>query len=828
MKTLITTLTLISLINFSSAQENPRIDWQFGKLGDNLAKSGIITTDIDGDGVDEIISASVHAFLNFPDVAMFFTILEYSPIEEEYIVRRMSNIINQEIYSLQVFDVNQDGVKEIYLGLNNGMVYVYNALTCKKINEFDTSYRGVVPSWQSPNDVTCILYEDINNDAQLDIVVANGDTTYIYNSTYSLIDKIPFGAKYFEVGNIDDDSFNEVVYSNGTVIQLSNNTVVNEYEFYTHNDEVKIGLSDMNTDGVEDIIYSSRDTLFAFDFKANELIWSQEWESDHNYDRYIKVIELADYNGDNIEDIFLGNDLWDALYCYNGANGNKEFNLYDSQNSGVINIAVSDLDNDSNLEVIWAAGANSTASDYFFIHDLSTLDKDWQSKYFGGDFKAFDVGDVDNDGQLEIVSGVFGSFPYDDYGFLTVFDAENKTIEWQNDEEMFMNSFVDDYTNITIGDIDNDNDNELLLGIEHGFSNSFIYVFNSNYELETSFEIDGMSIILDTKIFDIDNDGENELIVTSGTNISGSSNSDEWDNFIHIFDGATGALEWQSEQLAGMGSKIGSLNIGNIDDDEAFEIVAMKYPSFTSSSFLIIIDGNSYETIQDNSMNYTAVSIADIDNDGIEDILAAIDDDGVIEVLDGTSLLSKQTINTNSGKINSITPYDMNADDIPELVITDGYTLSLFDMINSEVRWRSDTINTNIGIFNSIKVGNIDSDDKIEILVNVNHGIFSFEFDYDAITDVNSPANLVSNSSLIFPNPTNNQITVKVGIETTDLLQIQIFDLNGRLVKMENYNGTNHNSNFIEIDVIHLNSGIYNVVVIKDNQIFSSNKMIKF
>nr|NQU91685.1 T9SS type A sorting domain-containing protein [Bacteroidota bacterium] len=639
--------------------------------------------------------------------------------------------------------------------------------------------------------------------------------------------KIPFGAKYFEIGNIDDDPYNEVVYSNGRIIQVQNSSIINEYQFQTSNGNVRIGLSDMNADDVKDVVYSSSDTIYVYDFEAKQLIWSQKWESDYGYDKPITGMWFYDYDGDNTKDVFIGNSSRDAVYCYNGVNGNKDFNLADSPIDGIINVAVADLDSDTNLEIIWSTGAYNTGPDYFFVYDLSTLGEDWQSRHYKSDFKAFDVGDVDNDGQLEIVSGCFGEYlQYYDHGFLTVFDAETKNIKWRNDTEIFGNQ-VEDYTDIKIGDIDNDGKNELLLGVEYDYAFTYVYVFDSIYEVERSFEIHGMSIILDMAIVDIDSDGENELMVTSGTNVSGSSNPDDWQNYIYIFDGASGEIEWQSELLAGVGSTNSLLNIGNIDSDEAFEIVTMLDKRDENFHTLIIVDGTSHEIIQDNSMNYTAVSISDFDNDGKYDILAAVDN-GTIEILDGTTLSSKQTINIPCGKINTINTYDLNSDNVMELIFTDNYTLNLFDIANNETKWRSDTINSRVGCFNSLKIGNIDADDKIEILLNANHGIFTFKVNYDSISSVFPVTNYSNqNASRIYPNPTRNKLTIETNIDTPDLFHFKIFDLFGCIVQEEFYSNIYNGNNTTEIDVSDLKPGVYTILLIKDEKILSSNKIIK-
>ncbi|MBW8331839.1 MAG: T9SS type A sorting domain-containing protein [Prolixibacteraceae bacterium] len=822
----ILTLLFIGIFNLLFSQNTPQIDWQFGMLGNDLGEAGIIAEDIDNNGSVDIISTGRYSNDSW-EPSDFLTRVEFDKDQNTYITRRISNIINQEIQCIQLYDFDQDGTKELYVGLDNGTVAIYNSKSLTKQRLINVSYRGKISVFGPANNIDCIEFGDINNDSSIDLNVTNGDTTYVLNNNFELILKIPYGSKYFKIGNIDNDSKNELLYSNGKIIQLNENQITEKYDFYTANKNTQIGLSEMNGDGILDVVYSSKDTMYIYDFKSNQLIWSEVWKSDYYSNRYITGLWLYDYDGDNIADIFIGDVDWDALYCYNGKTGAKDFSFRDNQGDGVVNIAIADFDNDANPEVIWSTGAGCTCADYFFLYDISTKSKEWQSRHYLGDFKAFDVGDVDNDNNLKIVSGVFGEYlKYYDHGFITVFNAESKQIEWQNDEEIF-GAHVEDFTNVKIGDIDNDGENELLLGIEYAYSSSYVYVFDSQYKVERSFSIDGMSIIIDMEISDIDNDNKNELIITSGTDISGSTDPDEWQNYIYIFDGETGDLEWKSEQLAAIGSKIGSLNVGNIDGDDAKEIVALKYQSSwwsRDTSIMIIIDGISHEVIKDKSRSYTALGFADINSDGQHEIVAAVDT-GKIEIINGSSLETIENYSTTCGIINGLKAYDMNNDGKPELVISDSYTISLYDLQNNQLKWQSDTLNSLVGIYNSLFVGNIDSDSKIEILINANHGIFSFEADYESISNIESVDKKHENSVIrIYPNPVIDKFTLEFVTEIPKSLHVKIYDINGRMVKENQYQNI---TNGVDINISELKSGLYNILIIGNNKIISSEKIIK-
>ncbi len=801
-------------------------EWQFGMLGHDLGEAGIIAEDIDNNGYIDIISAGRYSD-NSWEPSDFLTCVEFDKDQSKYITKKISNVINHEIQCIELYDFDKDGEKELYVGLDDGTIAIYNPISLLLQKIINISYKGEVSAFDPSNSIDCIEFGDIDNNSSTDLIVSNGDTTYILNEFYDRIYKIAYGSKYFKIGNVDNDATNEIVYSDGNIIQLSGNTVVLENSFYTSNKNTPIALSKMNEDDILDIIYSSKDTLFVYDNNSTQLIWSQEWISDYNYDRYIKGIWLYDYDGDETDDIFINDKDYDAIYCYNGKNGNKDFNIRESTSDGVANIAIADFDKDNQPEIIYSVGAGCTCADYFFLYDISTKTKEWQSRHYSGDFKAFDIGDVDNDNNLEIVSGVFGEYlKYYDHGFLNVFNAENKHIEWQNDEEIF-GAHVEDFTKVKIGDIDNDGENELLLGIEYGYSSSYVYVFNSQYEVERNFAIDGMSIILDMEISDIDNDNKNELIITSGTNVGGSTHPDEWQNYIYIYDGETGDLEWRSEQLTGIGSKIGSLNVGNIDADDNPEIVALKYGSWRTNGELIVIDGLSKELTTDNRNNYTSVTLSDLNNDGRMELIASADT-GKILVLNGMLLDVISEYNINCGIINAIQCCNLDSDQAMEIVLSDQEKIYLYDIEQNEVFGKSGIINSNIGAYSSLKAGNFDSDENIEIYINGNHGLFVFEYIIDSVpTSILPDYNKERNQQITcFPNPFKQYLNVSLGLNERTECTFRIVDLFGKQLHLEN-KIIEPGTTIVAIDTHHLQNGTYVLLINNKTQILKSFKVIK-
>ncbi len=743
MRFIFTAIILIVSLQFLFAQNEPiELNWQFGKPGSNLGKGGLLTVDLDGDGKSEIITSGV-TFDNSWNALGYISIAKYNKEIQTYEIKWVSRLFFSEITALNIYDFDKDGISEIYIGLNNGSLIVYNGKTLKEVEQIKVTNKK--STYYDPIRLTDIEFGDIDNNGAVDLVILINDSTFYYDSSYSLTGKIPFGSDHCKIGNVDDSPNLEVIYSDGRIIELKDGEILEKKSINIHlyNKRVDIGLSDFNNDGVQDIVYSSTDSVYVINYRAELPVWKTTWETKYPFEKYIGGLWLFDYNGDGIKDVFVGERTDGWIYCYNGANGVEEFKMFIS--NGIVSAAFADTDNDLNLELIWTTGANDIGPEYFFVYDLSTREEEWKSKDFTRDYSAFDIGDFDNDGELDIVAGNYGYYLQNyPYGFVSVLNAATKTLKWQNDDHLGFN-FEENFSAVKIGDVDNDGENELLLGVESRYPRSYVYIFNPDHSVERHFEIDGMDIILGIEIADLDMDGKNEVIVTSGSTVGGRTNPKDWQNYIYIFDGETGRVKWKSLQLGGDSSKIGSLAVGNIDEDEALEVVALQFKSGgDEEGSLIIIDGKTY-ALDKTQMSINAVSLVDFDHDGINELVIG-DEEGNVSILNGASYEVTANFKVGSGTIHALKAVDLNKDSHYEFVVTDAYKLYIYDTQSSYLKWYSDTLSSSVGKNNSLIVGDLDGDQLTDIVLNVGHALYNFEIqNYETLEVVEEKHKAIAN-----------------------------------------------------------------------------------
>ena len=811
---------LLVLIDLSYSQTSiAKPDWYFGMLGSNIGTAGIVVTDLDGNSLNDIISNGMYN-TDFWSPSSFITVSEYSAKDSTYKTKWISRIYLQRLTKIQVYDFNKDGTKEIYAGFDDGSVKIFDGSTFAEIKTFYISKR--ILSYSVPNQIDDLQFGDADNDSKIDLVATNGDTTYVYNESYSLKFKILFGAKYFAIGDIDNDHNNEIIYSNGKIFQNMNGNNIFKYQFYTYNKQSPVALSDINYDGTKDLIYTSQDTLFTYDFKNKRKIWSVKTNT--NYDQFITGLWLCDYDDDAIDDIFLGNISRYGIECYNGRGGIDAFSLSDI--NGVTNAAIADLDGDLDLDLICSTGANTTGPDYFYVYDLNSETKTWQSTHYERSFTAFDVGDLKNDMKNELVIGNYGyKNTYYEYPLILSLNAQDHSLLWQNENPDLLR--VDNISSVQIGDINNDGKNQLLIGIDNRYEFTYVYALDSNYSIQRRFEMWGMDMVIDMKIADIDLDNENELIVTLGTDVTASSTPSFYQNYIYIFNAKTGEEKWKSKQLGGMRTKIGSLCLSNIDNDDALEIVALKSEYNIDSSNLYVIDGKTYDLIEKKATQYKAADVQDIDGDGKQEIIIGMSN-GEISVLDGISLNEKMHIKTDCKMISALKAYDLDNDNNKELVFTDNYSLNIYSMKDAVLQWKSDTLGFSVGLLNSLKIGDFDSDGHPEVLVNVNHALIQFKIDYNPAHTSLDPVKLLIKNRLFqnYPNPLSAETTIDFELEKKSGVQFKIYNSLGTEMYSRDYDALNSGLNSIEIKADNFPEGIYNYVLIIDNGKKYSKKMV--
>ena len=336
---------------------------------------------------------------------------------------------------------------------------------------------------------------------------------------------------------------------------------------------------------------------------------------------------LVDINGDGNLEIFVGSgDGW--LYgldnqgtslCgwpqFTGVAGNNVYGVFSSP-------AVADLDGDGDFEVI--AGA--------YDHYIYVWNAEDGSIYPGWPFDNWDtvwsspvVRDLDNDGKMEIVIGCDSTVPQG--GILRVFRFDGEEMAgWPQRVDQVI------WSTPAVGDIDNDGHLEIVVGTGHYYAKprgEYVNAYEVNGAVVSGWPVslgDGNSTT-DNRVFsspalaDVDGDGTLETFVGA------------LDGYLYCIN-SDGTIRWRNtpanlpDQNPKVFSMLSSPSVGDIDGDGEMEIVigggfhitAFDATTGTKKTGYPINTG-APDDLGTPMFTWSPPTIADVDGDGLIELL---------------------------------------------------------------------------------------------------------------------------------------------------------------------------------------------------------------
>lgn len=671
--------------------------WRTSRLGDWLGVNGLYTIDLEEDGIDEILIAGKSGHFNLSNS---FNVLKYDPLTEGYEVAWSSGYTGTDFHHIFPFVRESDGHLLVNIAFRNGAQIILD-LT---INEYLTYWRTYNFLTFSP------LYGDIDNDGKKELIVSGGDSLHVYDvDTFEKEQLLYYGYKHGAIGNVDTDPAIEYITGNGQVLEIHGEDVTVQWEVPTVLDGFMIHLSDIDNDGIEELIYQpGNNYLLAYDVDTESLKWSYQSEG-----HIIERVYLYDWGADEEMDIIYG-ETFNGVTCINATN--LDFNWYIfNPNTGVGGITVADADGDGEDEVFWTAGFYTTEPDHLLAYNLTDISLEFQSLQTDQPYRAVEVGDLDGDGDNEIVtvsSSSNGTLRGD--GILEVFDVASHDVVYKGGSLDFGGYSTLDEKDLAIADVDNDGQAEILVTMDYWGDPKIYQLDGVTFEVEREYTYPGgggdPSGAVTTA--DLDGDGLHEIIGHFGvTNISQA---------IQVF-GHTGDLILNATVEGS--DLMHSIKVDDIDLDGSLDIV------YVGSEVGILNWQTGHSELVPISIGARCFDIYQVDDDPQLELVVGTYR-GLVRVYDGISLELEHEYRVDDDfAIKAIEVEDLNQDGLFEFVLSiDPRTLSVYNPRHEEIIWAFPTsmIGTNA---NSLVVEDIDGDGVIEILAGSSESLFEFKYD---------------------------------------------------------------------------------------------------
>lgn len=429
----------------------------------------------------------------------------------------------------------------------------------------------------------------------------------------------------------------------------------------------------------------------------------------HHAETYAVEWQTTSYGSNDVE---VGNvdddgalEIVTTEHVIDGISHTLEWNYPDA--FGAI-VQLADVDNDERAEII-------AAETWYYI---TAFDVDLQSPKWdirtALDIDALLVADFDEDGVQEVVYGDA------QWGAIHVIDSATLKQEWS------INNPESGVTNVGFGDVDHDGATEVLWGAGWDSTGAdYLYVGNTaTHSIEWhSQDVGGPLTALD--VGDVDNDGTQEIVMVSFESESGYD-----DGIIFIYDAETYELEWQSAPILDGRAWTGvdGLELADVDEDNVLEIIVATADLY--DGVILTYDGITHnldwQTAKYDGASFSAISVADIDDDDHLEVIAGQDREhtgaeGVyVRVFDGrTGTQEWRTTNlTDWGGVYEIDTGDIDGDGHPEILFSvDGGDAYIYDGITHVREWQGSFVGPR-----SVAVMDVDQDDEVEFLVGTSEG----------------------------------------------------------------------------------------------------------
>lgn len=676
-------------------QEDQIMDCEYGftqtTLGNCIGGHAMIHEDIDNDGdVDLIVSAIVTGYYS----GSYWYVLEYDEETEEYYqshVNSHSLNLEESIEAMNVYDRDNDGIKEIF-EITNQHLNVYSSITFELIQSIEIDS-------DSYEDIGSIEFCNVDTDPDVEIIFCNEHKTFLYTlDDLTLKREFDFNADYLKAGDVDGDGINEIVYSNGDIVQLGPLSEELEWNFSgDSNYQGYIELSDVDEDGMLEIAYAE----YWHNIKIVDAD-IQSYKFEINVSSDIDALTMFDVNNDGVDELIYGDGQWGEIHCLNSITGIEMWSI-DKEEHGTTDVGVADIDKDGDLEIFWASGCSSSGSDYLFVHDLSTHDFEYQSKYISGPFRAIEIADLDGDGINEIITISHESGNGNDSGILSVFNSETEDLIFQSDGSYFGTTWMG-IPAVKVADVDNDQQMELIVAAGRTYSGRIWIIDGQDFSIQSEQIFGyGNGDISEFKCFDlgdVDQDGIIEIMASSDGNLYQISTEDL-------------TVEWSDEQS---GATISNVVVEDLNNDGLLEVI-------TCANNIRVYNGQTHEKWITPISDFRNFDILDWDNDGLKDIIA-VNYYGDISMFNAYSDERTVLLETNMDNIYCIKAGNLISEATTELVYSNnGY---LYISSPNGKTYRSKKLGKEVGKFDGLQIVDKDNDGTKEIFAGTTYQVIEF------------------------------------------------------------------------------------------------------
>jgi FG-GAP-like repeat/FG-GAP repeat len=534
--------------------------WQYAIFGSGIGASNIVIGPRPQNGAPEIIIGGSsqgyfwgndfwHSIQHNPatgDYDQIFVSPIYKPREGDYSVT---------ITRIGLAHVTSASDWQVVVMLYDGRIYLYDFVTKAELGYLDTGIYGL----------QALSLTDLNGDGLAELIVTTPDDLYVFNGAGQLLWHVAGAGGYDVVaGRMDNGTSLKIAATNGKVVDANTHAVVWDYQ---NGFGFALKLAPFSGENYQQLIAAEAwDFVYSYDVGRQLPRWSIS-----NFNT--GAIQVAAVDNDGGPELIIGDAQWGTVHVHDLDTQALKWEVNNPLH-GVTNIAVGDVDQDGGAELIWGAGYSDTGADYLYVASTTGAhDIEWQSIDLVGPFLGPAIGDLDGDGQPEVVvCSMYSDATYGS-GRILVFDLATLSLRAISDPVVDNNAWTGVH-DLKLRDVEGNGRMEIVIGADYLYDGAIeIYRFDSNntfiriWTNATRPEGNPFNFV---EVADLDNNGTRKVIAANTVAHTGSDGI-----YVYAYDYPSGAQSWRSVALASGFSAVTGLVVEDLNGDGSKEIAAL-------------------------------------------------------------------------------------------------------------------------------------------------------------------------------------------------------------------------------------------------------------
>jgi len=411
-------------------------------------------------------------------------------------------------------DLDEDGEEEIIVGSGNGKLYIFKS-DGTFLPGWPKELDPVPPEQLSYVGASSPAVADVDNDGHFEIIVKSGGHLHVLRSDGSYLSGWPqFLGSYHACFRGEPP---------WAAMDLRSSPAV----------------GDLDNDGHVEIVTGHNDELFAFRYNGSMVdgwpvvlgdsntVWASPTMVDLDSDGYREVIFQTSY---------VLADVWVLRHDGTNMTGWPKLDLYTESDCSPV---LGDLDGDGSLEILTGSGPGGGGVRIFAWHSNGSLVKGWPfsvpSEWYIGRIDGLALGDVNEDEKLEVVACCAG------WGPNSIWVLSNSGVPLTNWPQSTLLGHM--LSSPTVGDINGDGEVEIVVGVGGmtAASDGMIYAWRSNGGAVSGWpKFTRGGVHSAPTLWDFDNDAKREVVVSCEDGMiyawdteASSSVPPEWPMFQH-------------------------------------------------------------------------------------------------------------------------------------------------------------------------------------------------------------------------------------------------------------------------------------------------------